>query len=62
MTIELPFFIWTKIYYLCSCGVESDVIDHYVIYKDVICVYDKADFLLSDIQGLYKNYNDAYKI
>lgn len=60
MIIEL-FDIGTEVYYLSPKGVESGVIDYYVISKDIICVYDKADFLISDIQGLYKNYNDAYK-
>lgn len=60
MIIEL-FDIGTEVYYLSPKGVESGVIDYYVISKDIICAYDKDGCLLSDIQDLHNNYEDAYE-
>lgn len=61
MTVELPYDIGTEVYYACAWGVESGVISHYEILKDVIYAYDKGGFLLSNIQDLHNNYDDAYE-
>lgn len=61
MTIELPYNIGTEIYYVCAWGIESGVINRYEILEDVIYAYDKDGCLLSDIQDLHNNYEDAYE-
>lgn len=61
MTVELPYDIGTRVYYVCAWGIESGVIDYYEILKEVIFAYDKEGCLLSNIQNLYSNYDVAYK-
>lgn len=61
MTVELPYDIGTEVYYVRAWGVESGVISHYEILKDVIYAYDKYCCLLSKIQDLHNNYDDAYE-
>lgn len=60
-TIELQFDIGTKVYYVCAWGVESGTISRYEITENEIYVFDKDGCLLSTVEELHNNYDDAYE-